>query len=759
MDMGYCQVTDLVLPHNTLDAWFLGVSGCRRPQLCRLARALQIRSFRRVCAGIESSCNVSLARFRQELPKVGPRGLKTLEAQLEAISFWTQFNALVKKISYYTPAQAARLAPPGVRLSKRARHSLSFSLSLFGKSLLPPCACYGAFLNRAASHKESLSRVDNVSPEYLGFCGEMSRRLFRKGWDSSFLSQLSVSQVSGNASFTHTRQEYGPLQEWDSHAQYVDTVLSEEEHPEWGRKARFAEVLSAGKIRPLVICDAYNEVMRPVHKTLYNYISRFPWLLRGSPSNESFPFAMDPGSFVSVDFEAATDNLSVNVAERILGVALSRAQHIPVSLRRYCLASLRPRIYYPSEDEEAIYPEEIELSMGQMMGSLLSFPLLCLQTFFFYLWCEGFTDLKPKELRSFDRCLVNGDDLVFKTEHPENFFNEAETTMSKINRKKTGISDSYFNINSTLFSISKKGILNHVPFIRPAQFDLESPIDLGSRVREATRWLSKRSSLQSRSFEFLMTEATNIARRHGWSLWKSGFRGEKQYSWLKKRGHLRYEADIRSFGQELPAPSPPNDFKTEMIPVPEHLRFLSREDCLQITGVYSAVYRLTCPMPQGREKYSEKKELTGQRRDYKSMLRRLERPKKFLGICFENGRRFPISAPFQGKSFPSFGTRFPLPVEDRIFFSRRSMTAYYGSLLKKIETKERRLLPAALLSFIKDPFVALSCNPIHFYRLEEERGVGVCQMKNFRDVKIHPIAAERVWAVVRNARLSRRLPS
>nr|UUW21048.1 MAG: putative RNA-dependent RNA polymerase [Sanya botourmia-like virus 17] len=465
---------------------------------------------------------------------------------------------------------------------------------------------------------------------------------------------------------------------------------------------------------------------------------------------------MDPGAFVSVDFEAATDNLSVNVAERILGVALSRAQHIPVSLRRYCLASLRPRIYYPNEDGEAEKPEEVELSMGQMMGSLLSFPLLCLQTFFYYLWCEGFTDLKPKELRSFNRCLVNGDDLVFKTEHPENFFNEAETTMSRINRKKTGISDSYFNINSTLFSISKKGIISHVPFLRPAQFDLDSPIDLGSKVREATRWLSKRSSLLSRSFEFLMREASTIAQRHGWSLWKCGFRGEKQFNWLKKRGLLRYEADVRSFGRELPAPSPPNDFKTDMVPVPSDLGYLSREDCLQITGVFSAVSRLTRPMPQGREKYSEKKELSAQRRDVKTMLKRLERPKKFFGICFD-GRRFPQCAPYQGKSFPSFGTRFPLPVEDRIFFSRRSMTNYFGAQIKKTEKRDQRLLPEMIVSFLKSPFLSLPCRPVLFSRREDEEGVPQCQKKNYRRVEVHPIAAERVWNIVRVARLGRRL--
>nr|WAK77839.1 MAG: hypothetical protein [Botourmiaviridae sp.] len=623
------------------EPFLLGV-GCEQVYRCRLSQVRQVRSFRRVVAGLSASTGSDLSSFTKRLPKIPSKSI--FVRYCDGVSFWLAINSLTKEMANLSPAGVRKYLPR--KASLEARHSLSFSLSLLGKSLHGPCACFSEYARLDVKHKSSVERIDDVKPEYLGFVRQCAKRFFYKGWDSSYFSSASSSVVSSNACFTRLRKTFGPLRDYKSQAEYLSYVMGEQDFDPVPR-ARFSEVLSAGKVRPLTITSSNYEVLRPLHKTLYNFISRCPWLLRGSPTPESFKFLEESGHFVSVDFESATDNLSVNCAEAILGVALCQSLSVPASVRSFALSSLRPTISYGYDVrcDGSVFnlsDHTTELSMGQMMGSLLSFPLLCLQTFFFYLWSAGYTNLSGKELRAFSGCSVNGDDLVFKTENPSLFFDAASETCSVINKKKTGINSRFFNINSTLFRY-KSGRCRSVPFLRPKQFDIDTPVSLGQRVREATKWLAPKSQLARRSFEFLMTRAAKVVKANGWSFFKCGFSGQKQEFWLKRKGFIRREASLfLNNPNETPVPAYTDPLAEPMVPLPAEWSSFS-PFLEELTMIYNAWARFEKDLPPLRKPFNLEKEVRKDRFDLEASFRRLaERKSRAARMGYPTTSNFPV---------------------------------------------------------------------------------------------------------------------
>lgn len=726
MESPECETArqDVVRLRNSIP---LTGKGCRAPTYCRLSQVRQIRAIRRILDSLTASYGLRTARLRRELPRIPANAL--FIGYVDGVSFWEAVSIWVKKLSNLSPAQVRKFLPPS-RANLEARTSLSFSLSLFGKSLHPPCACYSEYKRLDLKHQASVRRTDNVSPEYLGFARQVSKRLFPRGWDSSYVSLCTSSIVSSNASFTRGRKAYGPLADHRSQVSYLQAVLGEEDF-KFSVDARFSEVLSAGKVRPLTITDSSYEYLRPLHKTLYNFISRFPWLLRGSPTPESFAFVQDEGLFVSVDFEAATDNLSVNVAEAILGAAFTKASWIPPTIRSFALKSLRPRIHYEAEFGASgmlLNPEKHrsgececfeDLAMGQMMGSLLSFPLLCLQTFIFYLWSEGLTDLSGRSMRAYNRCLVNGDDLVFKTMYPSRFFSMAEETCSVINSKKTHVSERFFNINSTLFkskvyhplSIIKEDVplCRSIPFLRPKQIDIDTVLDCGSIVREATRWLSHTPFLK-RTFDHLMSVASRLVKQQGWSFSKAGFSGQKQEKWLRDRGLLDYETRLYlAHPDEPPPPEPESDLAEPMRPLPDEWR--SFEPYLkETTMLYNAWARFNFSVDGTRSSTSIEKEL---KRDTFNLL---------ASERLANSRK--AKAKKMGYASRS---RFPVAIRDVYFSSRRNVYRFVQRRLITGEEK-RESIPSGLLSLM---------SKYHPNRL--------CH--SFKDVRVHWRVLERFFGI------------
>lgn len=114
----------------------------------------------------------------------------------------------------------------------------------------------------------------------------------------------------------------------------------------------------------------------------------------------------------SVDYSAATDGLSWKFSSRILRVLLADDE----KLLEEALRVLGPhRLFYPVRDVTgSVYTEERGIqSNGQLMGSILSFPILCLANLATYLLTMNKEHYGLSDEKRLKGVLVNGDDMVY----------------------------------------------------------------------------------------------------------------------------------------------------------------------------------------------------------------------------------------------------------------------------------------------------------------------------------------------------------
>jgi len=151
-------------------------------------------------------------------------------------------------------------------------------------------------------------------------------------------------------------------------------------------------------------------------------------------------FEAGAGVLVSGDYKSATDNLPTEVAEAALDVILAHAVCVPDSIKRYAKAILRPRMF-SVEQGLSFVP-----SVGQMMGSLLSFPLLCLQNYLAFRWARASCARRLP-------LLINGDDILFQSdvEFSRRWMNVVAMVGLEVERSKTSVSEEFGSLNSTLF--------------------------------------------------------------------------------------------------------------------------------------------------------------------------------------------------------------------------------------------------------------------------------------------------------------------
>jgi hypothetical protein len=265
-------------------------------------------------------------------------------------------------------------------------------------------------------------------------------------------------------------------------AEFLKATLSGEltafmECPDSGLHGEMLVVQSAGKPRPLTKFEAESLVLRPLHKTIYSSLKRFPWLLCGPPSADRLRkagFREGAGELVSGDYASATDGLFIEVAEAILSTLLGRAEFVPHSVGKFALSALRPHLLY---EDAAGNTQEFDVALGQMMGSFLSFPLLCLQNYLAFRWSlRGTKWFKVKV-----PLLINGDDILYQLDgHFHRWSAVLGEVGLKVEKTKTSVENLWGTINSTLLTWSE-GLL--VPTWSP-RFGMlrssEHPGSLGS---------------------------------------------------------------------------------------------------------------------------------------------------------------------------------------------------------------------------------------------------------------------------------------
>jgi hypothetical protein len=198
--------------------------------------------------------------------------------------------------------------------------------------------------------------------------------------------------------------------------------------------ARYKEVMSAGKLRPLVIYDESVELLGPLHKTIYSHLRESDWLLCGPPTDERMTSVCTNAHQTSVDLVAATDGLNHDVAQVLLDVLFFTSVKVPRSLRALAKATLSPLVDVGGGRRERV-------RHGQMMGSYLSFPLLCLQSYCAARWAARF-DSKARFLVNGDDCVISARRGVSAEEYPVGF---------RLNDTKTIRAENVVEVNSTVF--------------------------------------------------------------------------------------------------------------------------------------------------------------------------------------------------------------------------------------------------------------------------------------------------------------------
>jgi len=109
----------------------------------------------------------------------------------------------------------------------------------------------------------------------------------------------------------------------------------------------------------------------------------------------------------SIDYSAATDRLSAKLSKSILGYLVEGQDRSMVSLWKAVLAPHRCQYPFPYNAEV----EPVVQKNGQLMGSILSFPILCLANLGLYL--AAISDDQRPLREKLAGVLVNGDDMLY----------------------------------------------------------------------------------------------------------------------------------------------------------------------------------------------------------------------------------------------------------------------------------------------------------------------------------------------------------
>nr|UYL95455.1 MAG: RNA-dependent RNA polymerase [Chuzhou Botou tick virus 1] len=218
---------------------------------------------------------------------------------------------------------------------------------------------------------------------------------------------------------------------------------------EYSRECQPQGVVTSGKPRIVTLHSEYNtSVLYPLHKALYGRLKRKGWLLVGSPTNELVSSLNGGGDYVSVDYKSATDNIKTAYSRAAVEELINKGEELNDE-QRLCLRAVAD-----------LTIDGKEVQVGQPMGSMMSFPLLCLINKTIVdlslndLLIEG--EISFKEWTS-HRCLINGDDLLYRDfkELPgkimTRLLHHGHQAGLIVNEEKTMVSSEEGEINSTLF--------------------------------------------------------------------------------------------------------------------------------------------------------------------------------------------------------------------------------------------------------------------------------------------------------------------
>nr|WAK77945.1 MAG: RNA-dependent RNA polymerase [Plasmopara viticola lesion associated ourmia-like virus 87] len=286
--------------------------------------------------------------------------------------------------------------------------------------------CLPLFEEKLSQWKEARFHPVAVDREHLERFRIAMRANVEKGWDR----RRAPFIPNGHATRRYTRKEGG---NWN--------------REEFDSECRTELVFSSGKPRVVTLYSAENtRRLAPLHYSLYDMLKKRGWLLVGDPTDKHVQ-SLEGASLLSFDYSSATDNIKSAYVRVAVEVLEEMADHITDEEHQalQVLANLRL--------------DGRETFTGQPMGSVMSFPLLCIIN-------KTVVDMAltamliRKEISfkewSGHRLLVNGDDLLTReVRKTTNLRGEIVTQGCQVglivNKEKTLVSHQFGEINSTLF--------------------------------------------------------------------------------------------------------------------------------------------------------------------------------------------------------------------------------------------------------------------------------------------------------------------
>jgi GTPase SAR1 family protein len=208
------------------------------------------------------------------------------------------------------------------------------------------------------------------------------------------------------------------------------------------------------KVRMITLGECDTKVLQPFQKALWSYLGTqqqfcltngvktledfadetLPWIHRIEKVIQRIRDLNWEGNWLSGDYTAATDNFPMWVTEALTEGILSQISHQPT----------RDWVRWEISAHRISYPHgQFEQTSGQLMGSLLSFPLLCFLNDF-VMQESGF---HPSSY------LVNGDDVVAKgpDEKISNWRELAPRVGLSLSVGKNFVDPDFCTVNSQLF--------------------------------------------------------------------------------------------------------------------------------------------------------------------------------------------------------------------------------------------------------------------------------------------------------------------
>lgn len=259
-------------------------------------------------------------------------------------------------------------------------------------------------------------------------------------------------------------------------------------------------ISTGGKVRVITIDSAKNLKYAYLNGYMASRIRDCAWSVFGREVKEWLKGKPFEGEVVSGDLESATDLFSGTFAD----LAIARLVEVDPDLDEedaFRMRSFTTRAELDFEDAALVqelkdqFGSKFLQERGQLMGSILSFPLLCLVSLTAFLmsrddhvhgiFCSGSWSKNRAYLRKIQDVGVNGDDIVFTcTDRGAGWARGVEAIGGKVSRGKSLVSDKVFTVNSELW-VRVRGTWTPPGALR---LSLLTGICAGRKVNPALSW-------------------------------------------------------------------------------------------------------------------------------------------------------------------------------------------------------------------------------------------------------------------------------